>query len=61
MRHLDYLVSKFVEYYNTTRSSKVRDHLPPVREEPDEIESLKLDQIEVTSHVGVLVKSFQCA
>jgi transposase InsO family protein len=57
-KHLDYLVSEFVEYYNTTRSSMVRDHLPPVREDPDEVESLKLDQIEVKSHVGGLVKSF---
>lgn len=56
-RHLDYLVSEFVDYYNTTRSSMVRDHLPPVRSEPEEVESLKLDQIEVRSHVG-LVKSF---
>jgi transposase InsO family protein len=31
-RHLDYLVSEFVEYYNTTRSSMVRGYLPPVRE-----------------------------
>ena len=28
-----------------------------VREEPDEIEALKLDQIEVKSYVGGLVKS----
>jgi hypothetical protein len=32
--------------------------LPPVREEPDEVDSLKLDQIEVKSYVGGLVKSF---
>ena len=32
--------------------------LPPVREEPDEIESLKLDQVEVKSHGGGLVQSF---
>ncbi len=36
-----------------------RDNLPPVREEPDEIETLKLDQIEVKSYVGGLVKSFE--
>ena len=57
-RHLDYLVSEFVDYYNTTRSSMVRDHLPPIREEPEKVESLKLDQIEVRSHVGGLVQSF---
>ena len=29
-RHLDHLVTEFVEYYNTTRSSMVRGHLPPI-------------------------------
>lgn len=57
-RHLDYLLGVFVEYYNTTRSCMVRDHLPPVRAVPEEMETLKLDQIEVKSHVGGLVKSF---
>ena len=57
-RHLDYLLSEFVEYYNTTRSSMVRDHLPPIREEPNEVASLRLDEVEITSHVGGLVKSF---
>ena len=56
--HLDYLVSEFVDYYNTTRSSMARDHLPPIREEPDEVASLKRDQVEIRSHVGGLVKSF---
>jgi hypothetical protein len=36
----------------------VRDHLPPVRNEPEEVASLKLDQVEVKSHVGGLVRSF---
>jgi hypothetical protein len=38
-----------------------RDHLPPVRDVPDEVETLKLNQIEVKSYVGGLVKSFECA
>jgi hypothetical protein len=57
-RHLDYLVAEFFDYYNTTRSSMVRDHLPPIREQPDEVATLKLNQVEVRSHVGGLVKSF---
>lgn len=57
-RHLDYLLAGFVEYYNTARSSMVRDHLPPVREVPEEVDTLKLDQIVVKSYVGGLVKSF---
>jgi hypothetical protein len=48
--HLDYLLAEFVAYYNTTRSSLVRNHLPPMRDEPDEVASLKLDQVEVRSH-----------
>ncbi len=38
----------------------VRDHLPPVRSaEPEEIATLKLDEIEVKSYMGRLVKGFQ--
>ena len=58
-RHLDYLILEFVTYYNTQRSHMERDHLPPVREVPDEVEPLNLDQIEVKSYVGGLVKSFE--
>ena len=47
-RHLDYLVAEFVEYYNTRRSHMERDHLPPIREEPDEVDTLKLDEIEAS-------------
>ena len=57
-RHLDYLLCEFTEYYNTVRSHMERDHLPPRRDVPDEIETLELDQIEINSHVGGLVKSF---
>ena len=58
-RHLDYLVGEFMEYYNNHRSHMERDWLPPVREEPEEVDTLKLDQIEVKSYVGGLVKSFE--
>ena len=57
--HLDYLVSEFTGYYNTRRSHMQRDHLPPIREKPEEVETLGLDQIEVKSYVGGLVKSFE--
>ena len=37
-----------------------RDHLPPVRHvEPEEVETLKLNEVVVKSHVGGLVKSFE--
>ena len=56
-RHLDYLLREFVAYYNTKRASTVWDHLPPVRvEEPDDVPTLKLNDIEVKSYVGGLVK-----
>jgi hypothetical protein len=51
-------VAEFVDYYNTTRSSMVRDHLPPIREQPDAVVILKLDQVEMRSHGSGLVKSF---
>ena len=58
-RHLDYLVADFVDYYNTKRAHMERDHLPPIRSEPEEVNTLRLDQIEVKSYVGGLVKSFE--
>ena len=58
-RQMDYLIAEFVTYYNTRRSHMERDHLPPIREEPEEVETLKLDQIEIKSYVGGLVKSFE--
>jgi hypothetical protein len=36
-----------------------RDNLPPLRDVPDEIETLALDNIEGKSYVGDLVKSFE--
>lgn len=58
-RHLDYLVAEFTIYYNTRRSHMERDHLPPIRDVPEEVEILPLDQIDVKSYVGGLVKSFE--
>jgi hypothetical protein len=36
-----------------------REHLPLIRVEPEEVVSLKMEQIEVKSYVGGLVKSFE--
>jgi hypothetical protein len=36
-----------------------RENLPPIRDVPEEVETLTLDQIEVKSYVGGLVKSFE--
>ncbi len=58
-RHLDYLVSEFTTYYNTRRAHLERDHLPPIRDAPKEVETVMMDQIEVKSYVGGLVKSFE--
>jgi putative transposase len=58
-RHMDYLISEFTTYYNTRRSHMARENLPPIRDVPEEVETVKLDQIEVKSYVGGLVKSFE--
>ena len=46
-------LSPFTTYYNTRRSHMERDYLPPIRDVPT------MDQIEVKSYVGGLVKSFE--
>jgi putative transposase len=58
-RHLDHLLSEFTSYYNERRAHSERENLPPIREVPDEVESLKVDRIEVKSYVGGLIKSFE--
>jgi putative transposase len=58
-KHLDYLVSEYTAYYNTKRSHMERDWLPPLREEPEDVATLTMDQIEVKSYVGGLVRSFE--
>ncbi len=57
-RHVDHIVAEWVEYYNQVRSHMERGHLPPVREAPEEVATLKPDEVEIRSHVGGLVKSF---
>ena len=59
-RHLDYVISEFVSYYNHHRAHMEREYLPPVRStEPEQIETLKLSEVFVKSHVGGLIKSFE--
>ena len=59
-RHLDHVVSEFVEYYNKKRAHMERDHLPPVRKRaPKAVRKLSRDKIEVRSYVGGLVQSFE--
>ena len=36
-----------------------RAHLPPIREVPDELQTLTMEQIDVISYVGGLVRSFE--
>lgn len=59
-RHLDYVISDFVSYYNHHRAHSERENLPPVRStEPEQVETLKLSEVVIKSHVGGLVKSFE--
>ncbi len=32
-----------------------RDHLPPIREEPEDVATISIDQIEVRKNVGGLI------
>jgi putative transposase len=58
-RHLDYIVAEYVAYFNNQRSHSSRSNLPPLAETPDEIQTITMEQIEVKSYVGGLVKSFE--
>lgn len=48
----------FAVDYNARRSHMEREHLPPVREEPDEVMKFKRESVEIKSYVGGLVPSF---
>ena len=58
-RHLDHLLTEFTEYYNHHRSHMSRDYLPPIREEPDEVKKMSIEQVDVKSFVGGLGKAFE--
>lgn len=59
-RHLDYVVSEWVQYYNTRRSHMERGHLPPSRKRvPKAVRKLSRNKIEARSYVGGLVNSFE--
>ncbi len=58
-RHLDHVVSEFVDYYNGKRAHMERDHLPPIRKAPEDVVSLTRDKIEIRHYVGGLVQSFE--
>ncbi len=59
-RHLDYLVSEFVDYYNKHRAHSSREYLPPCcAEPPPEFETIKLNEIHCEEHLGGLIKSYK--
>jgi putative transposase len=58
-KHLDHIVAEYVDYFNTRRSHSSRANLPPLADQPEEVSLLRMDQIEVKSYVGGLVKSFE--
>ena len=57
-KHLDYLVKEFQTYYNHTRSHSSRECLPPIRAVPENVHSLAVNDVDVRTHVGGLVKLF---
>lgn len=58
-RHLDYLLTEFVEYYNETRSHSACESLPPLGTVPDEVDSVSIYQVTKKTHVGGLITSFE--
>ncbi len=58
-RHLDHVVSEFTDYYNRRRAHMEREHLPPIRDAPEEVVTLTRDKIEIRHYVGGLVQSFE--
>lgn len=58
-RRLDHLLSEFASYYNASGAHSERDHLPPIRNVPEEVDTLSCDQVAVKTYVGGLVKSFE--
>ena len=58
-RHLDHLVAEYVEYFNRQRAHSSRDNLPPLATPPEEVTSIRMEDIEVKSYVGGLIKSFE--
>jgi hypothetical protein len=51
-------VGKLKKYF-PRRSHMIREHLPPVREQPEEVIQIDRDQVVVRSYVGGLVKSLE--
>ncbi|MCA9092036.1 MAG: integrase core domain-containing protein [Planctomycetaceae bacterium] len=58
-KHVDHIVSEWVDYYNSVRSHSQRENLPPLQDPPDEENSVDRRQIAIRSYVGGLVKSFE--
>lgn len=58
-RHLDHLVAEYTAYYNHLRPHASRENLPPIRPNPEEVNSLSINQVEVDSRLGGLLKSFR--
>ena len=56
--HLDYLARDFLVDYNSHRAHSARDSLLPIRAIPEEMDTIPLEQMEVRSNIGGLVKSF---
>lgn len=56
---LDCFVDSFTDYYNQRRAHSSRDSLPPTGNLPEEVAGLRMEQIEVKSYIGGLIKSFE--
>ena len=58
-RHLVYRVTEFTNCDNHHRAPVRRDHRPPIRAAPAEVDSRFVDQFDIRSAVSGLVRSFE--
>ena len=58
-RHLDHVVAEYVHYFNNHRSHSARMNLPPLGKAANEVETVSPKDVEVSTHVGGLIRSFQ--
>ncbi len=61
-KHLNYLVSEYVRYYNGHRAHSARDFLPPsCSDPPPDNETIVLDEIVRHERLGGLIKWYERA
>ena len=61
-KHLQHIVSEYVNFYNELRPHENRDHLPPAMKEPPlEAETICLENVVCRERLGGLLKHYEWA